>query len=215
MPIPEHKLLEHLIQSSYTLPLDIGTRYRFPLLDYNRNLVKENNQVAALIKDRSHELTQQYSIAVDGSIALRIEQKYIPGIHAVMGDNIFHALLRFLPFAELYFQDRKHRDFTLEASINGVSGALFSVNSELLFTPDWISKRNAYSWTERCDECLLGFEGMVDFLLKTIHAIATIFSPQEAFPRSALNHEWVHNTLKSYLRIIEHPRIGFIGTDSR
>ncbi|CBK43824.1 protein of unknown function, contains Diguanylate kinase domain [Nitrospira defluvii] len=209
IPIPEHELLEHLIRCSYSLPLDMGKRYRFPLLDNNSNLVKEKKQVAALVADGDHELTQLYSIEANGSVALRVEQKYIPGIHAVMGDNILYALLRFIPFAELYFQSRTYRDFILEVSIKGISGALLSVNSELLFTPNWISRRNDYSWAERCDECLLGFDAMVEFLLKIIHAIATVFSPNEALPRNALNREWIRKTMKSYLQVIEHPQIGF------
>jgi diguanylate cyclase (GGDEF)-like protein len=209
MPIPEHELLEYLIRCSYFLPLDIGRRYRFPLLDNSSNLVKENNRVSALVASRDHELTQLYSIATDGSATLTVKQKYIPDIHAVMGDNIFNGLLRFLPCAELYFQSRRYRDFILEVSIDGISGALLSVNHELLFTPNWISRRNDYSWSERCEECLLGFDAMVEFLLKIIHAITTVFSPQEALPRNALNHEWIRKTLKSYLQVVQHPQIGF------
>ena len=199
-PISRHKLLDQLIASSYSRPLnDFGRRRRWPLYKdrSNLDLDKEDGWISARITDSQYGLEEDFQISSEGQIQFVHIESYLKDPMYVSLDRVINGLLSFWPCIERFSRTRPGT-YRATICLKGILGALLSVDMGLVFAKDWIAKKDCYGTDLSLVLPVLSTVERDNFLLQVIHAICSPFAPR-GVSLSDFREEYIKNKAEKFL----------------
>ena len=199
-PISRHKLLDQLIASSYSRPLnDFGRRRRWPLYKdrSNLDLDKEDGWISARITDSQYGLEEDFQISSEGQIQFVHIESYLNDLTYVSLDRVINGLLSFWPCIERFSRTRPGT-YRATICLKGILGALLSIDIGLVFAKDWVAKKDCYGTDLSLVLPVLSTVERNNFLLQVIHAICSSFAPR-GVSLSDLREEYIKNKAEKFL----------------
>lgn len=206
-PIAKHKMLDEIISSSYSVLLgDFGERIRRPLYRDRSNYVvdQEAGWVGAMLCDKAWGLSKRFEISVEGCVRLVLSQSYVSQVRAVQSDRILEGLIEFWPFLDR-FSKLWDGNAKVTVVINGIAGALLSVNQQLTskFAINWIAKDDNYATDFDFDLPAASAQERNLFFLQIIHAVCSAFSPPGGVSVRDLREQFIDSFSTPFLSTVQ------------
>jgi diguanylate cyclase (GGDEF)-like protein len=189
LSIQRQSLLDELLRSCYSIPLDeFGRRGRYPLYKDQSNLVTDHEDGWIGAKnDQSPGHSDYFEISTRGAVRYVLEKAHSANFRNVQGDIIIDGLSYFLPFA-LRFVSKRRATYVVKLSIEGIQNALLSLNQQIRHAVDWTARGN-----KGMGEILWqGAHGNL-FLRDAMHVIALEFSPNRVLSINDLRASYFEN----------------------
>lgn len=189
--VPEHKLLDQLIASSYSLPTnDFGRRMRWPLYKDRSNLVRaEEGWIGARLADEP--ISETFEISAKGEIRFTHSEFYREELRYVSLDRVLSGVLTFWPFLERFSKVRPG-SYKVNICLRGILRALLSVDIGLVFAKDWIAKADTYETSFDLVLPIISSLERDNFFLQVAQAACSSFSP----PRGVSIHDFREDYIK-------------------
>lgn len=200
LSIPKASLFDCLLKSCCSLPLAGDRRFTFPLFRDRSNQVGSASEGWVGAKYKSHlAADEEYTISQDGSARLTIQQTYASSARAVQGDVVLTGVAHFWPFVTRFWRQYPAQMHFLHLRIEGISGALLSLNTSLYVAINLISADD-YDSGHIAFLPASGVQGLTDLLLQTFHNLAIAFSPKQGISKSDFDQNYLRAIAERFLK---------------
>ncbi len=196
--IPDHQLVDWLVKCSYP----IGSSVEFvtiPLDSAKSNIIKDEGWVYAKREDNGWEWNSLCGISSAGAARLVLEQKYQKDVKALSGNILIPEFLMFSVFAQRLGRHSRIPDYKMTIDLDGIYGALLSLDIGLLFTYNWIAAKPDYKTEVPLIWIRSGADGLANLILEVLHAVTTPFAPNSALSLEDFKKEWVKGQVDKFI----------------